>query len=107
MWTIFKVFIEFVTILLLFYILVFWPGGIWDLSSPTRDRTHTPCIGKRSLNHWIARDVLQSLNLIKHPGAQRDLHCFLFYNGKSFGTQFAVHQNSVFSLNIEEYRTDI
>ena len=25
MWTIFKVFIEFVTILLLFYVLVFWP----------------------------------------------------------------------------------
>ena len=27
MWTIFKVFIEFVTILFLFYVLVFWPGG--------------------------------------------------------------------------------
>ena len=25
MWTIFKVFIEFVTMLLLFYVLVFWP----------------------------------------------------------------------------------
>ena len=34
MWTIFKVFIEFVTILLLFYVLVFWPRGMWDLSSP-------------------------------------------------------------------------
>ena len=33
MWTIFKVFIEFVTILLLFYVLVFWPQGMWDLSS--------------------------------------------------------------------------
>ena len=57
MWTIFKVFIEFVTILLLFYVLVFWPRGMWDLSSPTRDRTHTPCIGRRCLNHWIAREV--------------------------------------------------
>ena len=37
MWTIFKVFTEFVTILLLFYVLVFWPRGTWDLSSPTRD----------------------------------------------------------------------
>ena len=36
-WTIFKVFIKFVTILLLFYILVFWPLGMWDLSSPARD----------------------------------------------------------------------
>ena len=46
MWTIFKVFIEFVTLLLLFYIFVFWPRGMWDLSSPSRDRTHTPCIGR-------------------------------------------------------------
>ena len=37
MWTIFKVFIEFVTILLLFNVLVFWPGGMWDLSFPTRE----------------------------------------------------------------------
>ena len=41
MWTIFKVFIEFVTILFLFYALVFWPQCMWDLSFPTRDRTHT------------------------------------------------------------------
>ena len=40
-----KVFIEFVTILLLFYVLVFWPRGLWDLSSPTRDQTQTPCSG--------------------------------------------------------------
>ena len=31
MGTIFKVFIEFVTILLPFYVLVFWPRGMWDL----------------------------------------------------------------------------
>ena len=36
MWIIFKVFIEFITILLLFYVLVFWPQGIRDLI-PTRD----------------------------------------------------------------------
>ena len=29
-WTIFKVFIEFVTVLLVFYVLVFWPRGMWD-----------------------------------------------------------------------------
>ena len=27
----------------------FWPCGLWNLSSPTRDRTRTPCIGRRSL----------------------------------------------------------
>ena len=61
MWTIFEVFIEVVTILLLFYVLLFWLWGTWDLSSPTRDQTHTPCIGRRSLNHqgspWIPLDV--------------------------------------------------
>ena len=59
MWTIFKVFIEFVTILLLFYVLVFWLQGTWDLSSLTRDRTCTPCFGRRSLNHWTTREVLR------------------------------------------------
>ena len=33
MWTIFTVFIEFVTILFLFSVLVFWPRGMWDLGS--------------------------------------------------------------------------
>ena len=53
MWTIFKVFIELVTTLFLFYVLVFWPQGMWDLNSPTWDGTHAPCFGRRSLNHWM------------------------------------------------------
>ena len=36
MCTIFKVFIELVAMLLLFYILAFWPQGMWDLSSPNQ-----------------------------------------------------------------------
>ena len=43
MWTIFKVFFEFFTGLLLFCVLGFWPQGMWDLSCPVRDRTCTPC----------------------------------------------------------------
>ena len=35
MWSIFKVFIEFVTIFFLFYVLVFWLQCMWDLSFPT------------------------------------------------------------------------
>ena len=34
-----------------------WPWSMWDLSSLTRDRTYTPCIGKPSLNHWTVRGV--------------------------------------------------
>ena len=35
----------------------FWPWDMWDLSSLTRDQTHTPCIRRQSLNHWTAREV--------------------------------------------------
>ena len=37
MWVIFKFLTEFVTISLLFYVLVFWPRAMWDLSFLTRD----------------------------------------------------------------------
>ena len=57
MWTIFQDFIEFVTTLLLFYVLFFWPRGTWDLKSLTRGPTHTHCIGRRSLNHWTTSEV--------------------------------------------------
>ena len=42
---------------------LFWPRGMWDHSSPTRDLTHTPCTGKRSLNHWNTREVPSSSTL--------------------------------------------
>ena len=50
MQTIFKVFIEFVKILLLFNVLASF-GLLWALGSPTRDLTHNFSIGRRSLNH--------------------------------------------------------
>ena len=73
----FKVFIQFVTMLLLLYVLVFWPLGLWDLSSPTRDWTLPSCIERQSLNHWTTRDVpnffffnwlevLECVNLVKN-----------------------------------------
>ena len=45
MWTIFKVFIEFITMLLLSYLLMFWPEDMWGLNSQIRDQTRTPCTG--------------------------------------------------------------
>ena len=44
MWTIFKVFMECVTILPLFYVLGFWLWDVWDLSSLTRNSSHTPAL---------------------------------------------------------------
>ena len=51
MWVIFKVFIEFVTTLLLFYVLFFCPRSMWYLRPLTRDQTHTPYFGRQSLKH--------------------------------------------------------
>ena len=56
MWSILKS-VESVILLLLFYVLCFWPRAMWNLSFPTRDRTHVPCIGRSSLNHWTTREV--------------------------------------------------
>ena len=58
MWTTFKVFIEFVKYCFYFTFWFFWPWGMQDLSSLTRDRTHTPIIGRQSLNQWTSREVL-------------------------------------------------
>ena len=46
-----------------FHVLVSWPRGMWI--SPTRDWTHTPCIGRQSLNHWTTREV-PILSTCKH-----------------------------------------
>ena len=34
------------------FCFMFWLWSMWDLSSPMRDGTHTPCTGSQSLNHW-------------------------------------------------------
>ena len=49
MWAILKVFIESVTVLLLFYASVCWPQSIQSLDSRTRDGTHTCYIGREVL----------------------------------------------------------
>ena len=38
--------------------------GMRDLSSPIRDRTCIPCIGRGSLNYWTSREVPRALTLI-------------------------------------------
>ena len=67
---IFKVFTEFVTIMLLFYVLVFWPWGMQDLISPTRNLICTPCIGRQSFNHWTTREVPNMYFCIFLPAPQ-------------------------------------
>ena len=50
----------------LYFILFFFPflsflamlRGLWDLSSPTRDRTRALAVKAQSPNHWTARNSL-------------------------------------------------
>ena len=39
----------------------FWLRGIGVLSSPSRDRTCTACVGRWNLNHWTIRKVPDEL----------------------------------------------
>ena len=62
MWTIFKVFIEFVPVLILLYVLLFL--ALWHVGSCLPERGLNPhplqpCSGKRSLSNWTRRKVPQ------------------------------------------------
>ena len=58
-----------------FMFCFFWFRGMWDLSSPARDQTQTPCIGRRSLNYWTTR---------KAPGITLSIKGILFLSGCIF-----------------------
>ena len=54
----FWIFIEFVTVLLLFVFLAFGPEACGILTPwLMRDQTYNPCIGRQGLNHWTTREV--------------------------------------------------
>ena len=44
---------------------------MWDHSSQARVRTHTPCSGVWSLNHWTTKEIPQSDFNCCGRGAQR------------------------------------
>ena len=88
MWTIFKVFIECVTVLLL--VSVSWLRRMWELSSLTRDQTCTPALEDEVLtiqplgmslwtyfnkyhHYCYARDVPMDLLSYHHYGYARDI----------------------------------
>ena len=59
-WSIFKVFVQLVTTLLLFMFWFFGQETCEILACGiflTKDWTCMPCIGRQSLNHWTSRDV--------------------------------------------------
>ena len=100
-WTIFKAFIEFITRLLPFDVLFFWSQDTWDLSFLARDRTHTPCTGRQSFNHWTAREVpllilylnfqVPQFSEIFCVVLQQDLFLAGFLSGKFFISDFLLY----------------
>ena len=42
--------------MLLFHVLVFWPGGLWDLSPQPGVRPAPPVL-EGEVNHWTTREV--------------------------------------------------
>ena len=66
-----------------FFFFFFWSWDIWNLSSLTRNRIHTPCIGKWSLTYWTTREVPRNskrcLEINSFPINQiKTLSCFDF-----------------------------
>ena len=49
------------------------PQSIWDLSSPTKDRTHIPCTGRWVLNLWTTRDSLDTGSLKRNERLKKSL----------------------------------
>ena len=90
MWIIFKVFAGFVTLLFLFYILVSWSWGMWDLVSSTRDWTRIPArecevlttgpLGKSE--HWLFMANFLSEPLWHYLAPYADLEENIFYSFK-------------------------
>ena len=42
----------------------FWPQGMWDFISPTRDQICTPCIGRVSLRKWYINPSYHSADIV-------------------------------------------
>ena len=76
MWTIFKLFIEFVTkLLLVFMFWFFWPWGMWN-------QTHALCTEKWSLNHWTTRKVPENTKFIRNQNNKQSV-LYIFHLGKT------------------------
>ena len=78
----------------LFYALVFWPRGMWDLNSLTRDWTQIPCVGRWSVNHWTTREVPSLFLYFLFFLIKRE-HITIFFN-------LAVHSREVYIIKISK-----
>ena len=91
--------IEFVTPLLLFYILLFWLWGIWDFSSPIRNWTSTPYFGRQSANDWTLREVHRSVFTLTRHSTWRNHDTVDDNNKKIIGVLIVVLKHLEINLN--------
>ena len=56
-----------------FLFWVFWPQGMWDLTSSTRDRTCIPCPGRPNLNHQGSPSDLNLSECVKNVLGQKSI----------------------------------
>ena len=75
MWTIFKLFMEFLTILLLFYVLVFWPRGIEILAPWPGIEPAPPALEGGVLTAGTIRGVPDVTLLIRLHYMSNRTHC--------------------------------
>ena len=60
--------------------------GMWDISSPTRDQTHIPCIGRWSPYHWTTSEVWWAVVWVWLRGhLSRQLQGNMVYGRSDFG----------------------
>ena len=62
---------------------------MWDLSSPTRNQTQVPCIGRWILNHWTTREI--PLPVFEIPCFYRFLNLVLLVIDVVFRCVFSLH----------------
>ena len=60
-WTIFKVFNELVTVLLLLFMFWFFGHEACGILAPNQGSNLHPCMGRQNLNHWTTKEVLHML----------------------------------------------
>ena len=54
-----------------------WSQGIQDLSSPNRDQTHIPCIGRQILSHWTTGEIPPSIYFVRGFSTHSSFFMFL------------------------------
>ena len=82
------------------YVLVFWPWGMWNLSSPTRGWICTPCTGRWSLIHWTTRGVPHS----KFNSAQPSQFLFVCFSCQQPPT---FNSTCILRENVEHWKTKL